>query len=73
MENSKRYESGLKVMEELFSQEVRTGMEEMKEISPDLWNMIVSFGFGDLYAKKTSFPLTTGIHHTHHTHHTRRF
>ena len=52
MENNKRYESGLNVMEELFSQEVRTGMEEIKKISPDLWNMIVSFGFGDLYTGK---------------------
>ncbi|HJF33027.1 MAG TPA: carboxymuconolactone decarboxylase family protein [Sporosarcina psychrophila] len=53
MENNKRYESGLKAMEELFSQEVRTGMEEMKKVSPDLWEMIVSFGFGDLYARKS--------------------
>lgn len=53
MENSRRYEAGAKVMEELFSKEVRTGMEEIKKISPDLWNMIVSFGFGDLYARKT--------------------
>ncbi len=51
MENSKRYESGKNVMEELFSPEVRTGMEVMKEISPDFWNMIVSFGFGELYAR----------------------
>lgn len=53
MENNKRYESGLKAMEELFSQEVRTGMEEMKKVSPDFWEMIVSFGFGDLYARKS--------------------
>lgn len=53
MENNKRYESGLKAMEELFSQEVRTGMEGMKKISPDFWEMIVSFGFGDLYARKS--------------------
>ncbi|WP_060204502.1 carboxymuconolactone decarboxylase family protein [Sporosarcina koreensis] len=53
MENSRRYEAGAKVMEELFSKEVRTGMGEIKKISPDLWNMIVSFGFGDLYARKT--------------------
>ncbi|MEK5067117.1 carboxymuconolactone decarboxylase family protein [Sporosarcina sp. FSL K6-1508] len=53
MENNKRYESGLKAMEELFSQDVRTGMEGMKKISPDFWEMIVSFGFGDLYARKS--------------------
>ena len=53
MENNNRYEAGLNVMEELFSQEVRTGMEEIKKISPDLWNMIVSFGFGDLYTRKS--------------------
>lgn len=52
MENSKRYESGKHVMEELFSPEVRTRMAEMKEISPDFWNMIVSFGFGELYARE---------------------
>jgi len=53
MENNRRYEAGAKVMEEMFSKEVRSGMEEIKKISPDFWNMIVSFGFGDLYARKT--------------------
>ncbi|GGA20079.1 carboxymuconolactone decarboxylase family protein [Psychrobacillus lasiicapitis] len=53
MENNKRYEAGKQAMEELFSQEVRTGMEEIKKVSPDLWEMIVSFGFGDLYSRKT--------------------
>ena len=53
MENSKRYESGLHTMEELFSQEVRTGMEEIKKISPDFWEMIVSTGFGDIYSRDT--------------------
>ena len=52
MENNKRYESGINVMEELFSQEVRTGMEGIKRISPDFWEMIVSFGFGDLYTRE---------------------
>ncbi|SIS42441.1 carboxymuconolactone decarboxylase family protein [Salimicrobium flavidum] len=47
-----RYETGKKAMEELFSQEVRKGMEGMKDISPDLWEMIVSFGFGDLYSRQ---------------------
>lgn len=53
MENDKRYELGKQAMEQLFSEEVRNGMEEMKKISPDLWDMIVSFGFGDLYSRKT--------------------
>lgn len=53
MENNKRYEAGLHAMEELFSEEVRTGMEEIKKISPDFWEMIVSFGFGDLYSRHT--------------------
>ncbi|WP_186673093.1 carboxymuconolactone decarboxylase family protein [Sporosarcina sp. BP05] len=52
MENEKRHESGLNVMEELFSPEVRTVMAEMKDISPDFYNMIVSFGFGELYARE---------------------
>ena len=73
MENNKRYEAGIKVMEELFSQEVRTGMEEIKKISPDLWNMIVSFGFGDLYTRKALSLKQREIHNTHFTHHTGRF
>ncbi|KAA0955962.1 carboxymuconolactone decarboxylase family protein [Sporosarcina sp. ANT_H38] len=48
---NKRYESGINVMEELFSKEVRTGMKGINDISPDLWNMIVSFGFGELYSR----------------------
>lgn len=53
MENNKRYEDGIRVMEELFSQEVRSGMAGIKNVSPELWNMIVSFGFGDLYSRDT--------------------
>lgn len=53
MDTNKRYEAGINAMEELFSQEVRNGMEGIKDISPDLWNMIVSFGFGDLYSRNT--------------------
>jgi 4-carboxymuconolactone decarboxylase len=53
MEKNERYAAGLKVMEELFSEEVRSGMEQMKEVSPDLWELIVSFGFGDLYSRNT--------------------
>ncbi|WP_188006738.1 Carboxymuconolactone decarboxylase family protein [Sporosarcina sp. ANT_H38] len=51
MDINKRYESGINVMEELFSKEVRTGMKGINDISPDLWNMIVSFGFGELYSR----------------------
>ena len=51
MDSNKRYEAGINAMEELFSQDVRNGMEGIKNISPDLWNMIVSFGFGDLYSR----------------------
>lgn len=53
MDTNKRYEAGITAMEELFSQDVRNGMEGIKDISPDLWNMIVSFGFGDLYSRNT--------------------
>ena len=53
MENNIRYEAGLEAMDELFSKDVRNGMEGIKNVSPDLWNMIVSFGFGDLYARNT--------------------
>lgn len=53
MENNKRYDAGSQAMKELFSPEVRSGMERIKTISPDLWEMIVSFGFGDLYSRNT--------------------
>lgn len=53
MENNKRYDAGIRAMEELFSPEVREGMEHIKQISPDFWEMIVSFGFGDLYGRNT--------------------
>lgn len=53
MESNKRYQSGLDAMEALFSEEVRNGMAGMKNISPDFWEMIVSFGFGDLYSRNT--------------------
>ncbi|WP_144512832.1 carboxymuconolactone decarboxylase family protein [Bacillus sp. FJAT-22090] len=53
MENDKRYEAGIHAMEDLFSQEVRLGMENIKKISPEFWEMIVSFGFGDLYGRNT--------------------
>lgn len=53
MDTNKRYDAGINAMEELFSQDVRNGMEGIKDISPDLWNMIVSFGFGDLYSRNT--------------------
>ncbi|MFB5086050.1 carboxymuconolactone decarboxylase family protein [Psychrobacillus sp. PGGUH221] len=53
MENNERFESGKQAMEELFSEEVRNGMAGMKSISPDFWEMIVSFGFGDLYGRNT--------------------
>ncbi|MFJ8064735.1 carboxymuconolactone decarboxylase family protein [Psychrobacillus sp. NPDC096426] len=51
MENNKRYEAGIQAMEALFSEEVRNGMAGIQNISPDFWEMIVSFGFGDLYGR----------------------
>lgn len=53
MENNKSYETGADVMDQLFSQETQTYMQHIKEISPDFWDMIVSFGFGDLYGRTT--------------------
>lgn len=53
METDKRHEAGLRTMEELFSQETRNQMEGIQNISPALWKMIVSFGFGDLYSRST--------------------
>jgi 4-carboxymuconolactone decarboxylase len=49
----KRYEKGIAAMQEMFSEEMRAGMRGMKEISPDFWDMIVSFGFVDIYGRGT--------------------
>jgi 4-carboxymuconolactone decarboxylase len=52
VENNNRYENGLSILSKMFSQEMVEGMTNMKNISPDLWEMIVSFGFGDLYGRE---------------------
>ncbi|WP_432354493.1 carboxymuconolactone decarboxylase family protein [Sporosarcina sp. A2] len=51
MENNNSYETGAEVMDQLFSKETQNYMQHIKEISPDFWDMIVSFGFGDLYGR----------------------
>ncbi|WP_164667857.1 carboxymuconolactone decarboxylase family protein [Virgibacillus doumboii] len=51
MENNKRYDAGIDTMEEMFPEETLNEMKRMKEMSPDLWDMIVSFGFGGLYTR----------------------
>ncbi len=53
MDSTERYKQGEHVMEKLFSADTRAQMEQMKAVSPDLWDMIVSFGFGDLYARSS--------------------
>ncbi|MBD8068679.1 carboxymuconolactone decarboxylase family protein [Bacillus sp. PS06] len=35
----------------MFSQDTINQMEGIKNISPDLWQMIVGFGFGDVYGR----------------------
>lgn len=49
---NERFSRGMSKLTEMVSKEEQTMMEGMKDISPDLWEMIVSFGFGDVYGRK---------------------
>ncbi|WP_040287430.1 carboxymuconolactone decarboxylase family protein [Sporosarcina koreensis] len=49
MELNERYKEGERVMEELFPPATLAYMEHIKEASPKMWDMIVGFGFGELY------------------------
>jgi 4-carboxymuconolactone decarboxylase len=51
MENNKRFQTGISSIKEMVSKEEFEMMEKMKDISPDFWEMIVSFGFGDVYGR----------------------
>lgn len=57
MENDKRYDTGMETMKKMFPDETLEGMKTLSEISPELWDMVVSFGFGEIYSRETiSFP-----------------
>jgi 4-carboxymuconolactone decarboxylase len=52
MEKNNRFEAGMASMRKMFAKETLEGMSNMKNISPDFWEMIVSFGFGEVYTRE---------------------
>jgi len=52
MENKDRFNTGISIVKKMVSQETFENMSNMKNISDDFWNMIVSFGFGDVYGRE---------------------
>ena len=52
MEHTNSYEQGIAVLQKMVSKETLENMSGMKNISPDFWNMIVGFGFGDVYGRE---------------------
>jgi 4-carboxymuconolactone decarboxylase len=52
LEKINRYEIGLSTIKKMVSQEEFENMSNMRNVSPDLWEMIVSFGFGDVYGRE---------------------
>lgn len=52
MANDKRFETGFSTLKRLASSSEIETMQKMKDISPELWDIIVSFGFGDIYSRK---------------------
>jgi len=51
MENN-RYDLGISTIKKMVSNEALENIEQMKKISPDFWEMIISFGYGDLYSRE---------------------
>ncbi|MBP0726103.1 carboxymuconolactone decarboxylase family protein [Bacillus sp. RG28] len=52
MENNNRYDLGISTIKKMVSNEALENIEQMKTISPDFWEMIISFGYGDLYSRE---------------------
>jgi 4-carboxymuconolactone decarboxylase len=52
MEKNSRFEAGMASMRKMFSAEMLEAMSNMKNISPDFWEMIVAFGFGEVYTRE---------------------
>jgi len=52
MEKNNRFDLGLSTVKKMVSQEALENISGMKKISPDFWEMIVAFGFGDVYARE---------------------
>ncbi|MGN7938671.1 carboxymuconolactone decarboxylase family protein [Virgibacillus sp. 6R] len=52
MEQNNRFEKGITTVKEMVPEETFKMMENMEKVSPDFWEMIVGFGFGEVYSRK---------------------
>lgn len=51
MEKYNRFNLGISKLKNMISEEAFRNIENMKTISPDFWDMIVAFGYGDVYSR----------------------
>src|SRR5690606_25812594 len=49
--NAQRYERGLSVLRKMVAEDKLQAIEDVRSIFPDFGDLIVSFGFGDLYSR----------------------
>ncbi|PYZ94990.1 carboxymuconolactone decarboxylase [Salipaludibacillus keqinensis] len=52
MNKEERYDLGIKTLKKMISDESLNTIGNMKNISPDFWDMIVGFGYGEVYARE---------------------
>lgn len=52
VENNNRFETGITTIKKMVSEEALNEISYMKNISADFWDMIVAFGYGDVYARE---------------------
>lgn len=51
MENIERFTEGMETLKKMVSPETIEVIGAMEKISPDFWNLIVGFGYGEVYAR----------------------
>ncbi|QKS70491.1 carboxymuconolactone decarboxylase family protein [Paenalkalicoccus suaedae] len=47
-----RYKKGMDTLKEMISEDTLQAISGMKDISPDFWEMIVGFGYGEVYSRE---------------------
>lgn len=52
------FEIGMEILKKMVTMEALNNIEQMKTISPDFWDMIVGFGYGEVYARE-GLPLSS--------------
>jgi len=52
MDKEKRYAAGIEILQKMISAEEFETISTMKDISPDFWDLIVGFGYGEIYGRE---------------------